>query len=160
MTLEDARQRLEAAEATLDEAPFTVFADFERDGHRLRLAITSRLRASCRRARLWKSPQLLTALVNAEYGFDPLAALSPGGRDGIFRLTRNHKPKNEMQRKLFDRFLDRPGSGAAELAAALDAPLEALLPVRLVSHHLRLLGLLKRETAGDTLVLVDMDDTK
>ena len=32
-----------------------------------------------------------------------------------------------------------------------------LLPVRLVSHHLRLLGLLRRGETSDTLVLVDCD---
>ncbi len=35
-----------------------------------------------------------------------------------------------------------------------------LIPVRLVSHHLRLLGVLKHDEKSDTLVLVDYDDTK
>jgi hypothetical protein len=36
---------------------------------------------------------------------------------------------------------------------------DALLAVRLVSHHLRLLGVLWRGADKDTLVLVDYDDT-
>jgi len=37
---------------------------------------------------------------------------------------------------------------------------ELPIPVRLVSHHLRLLGLLKHDKNEDTLMLVDFDDTK
>ncbi len=62
-----------------------------------------------------------------------------------------------MMRKLFDRYLDKPGSGAGEIAGALGVPLAELLPVRLVSHHLRLLGVLARKDDADWLVLVDCD---
>jgi hypothetical protein len=62
-----------------------------------------------------------------------------------------------MMRKVFDRFLDNPGSGADDVAAALGVPLGELLPVRLVSHHVRLLGVLARGESADWLVLVDCD---
>jgi hypothetical protein len=62
-----------------------------------------------------------------------------------------------MMTKLFDKFLDKPGSGIQTIAAALDTPVSALLPVRLVSHHLRLLGVLARKESEDRLVLVDCD---
>lgn len=39
----------------------------------------------------------------------------------------------------------------------MGVPLNELLPVRLVSHHLRLLGVLARTGAADWLVLVDCD---
>ena len=44
-----------------------------------------------------------------------------------------------------------------ELAVALNVLLSDLLPVRLVSHHLRLLGVLGRYEHADCLVLVDCD---
>ena len=66
----------------------------------------------------------------------------------------------EMMQKLFDRFLDKPDSGAKALAAALSTPLSELLPVRLVSHHMRLLGALARGPEEDWLVLVDYDCSK
>jgi hypothetical protein len=103
---------------------------------------------------------MLAALKNAAYGFDERQARSVGGRDGIFLLDRTFRPANEMMRKLFDRFLDNPGSGAEELAGALGTPLAELLPVRLVSHHLRLLGVLARREDADWLVLVDCDRSK
>lgn len=34
------------------------------------------------------------------------------------------------------------------------------MAVRLVSHHMRLLGVLKRDANEDWLILVDIDDTK
>lgn len=70
-----------------------------------------------------------------------------------------YRPANAMMRKLFDRFLDRDGSGAQDLLAAMGAGLDQVVPVRLVSHHLRLLGLLQRGPQRDLLVLVD-DDTR
>lgn len=160
MNLEQLKASVGAVEDRLAQFPFVVVHEFARDGHPLRLALTERLRKACKRGRVWQSTAFLTALRNAQYGFDENKAHSPGGADGIFLLTRTHQPPNEMMRKLFDRFLDRPGSGAGEIAGALGTPLGSLVPVRLVSHHLRLLGLLQREEARDTLVLVDYDDTK
>jgi len=65
-----------------------------------------------------------------------------------------------MMRKLFDGYIDKPGSGVEELATALECSVSELLPVRLVSHHMRLLGVLRRTDTGDWLVLVDLDVTR
>ena len=100
---------------------------------------------------------MLGTLKNAAYGFDESRARSVSGRDGIYIVDRDFDPPNEMMRKLFDRYLDKPGSGAEEVAASLDVPVADLLPVRLVSHHLRLLGVLARKADADCLVLVDCD---
>jgi hypothetical protein len=72
-------------------------------------------------------------------------------------MDRTFRPANEMMRKLFDRFLDKPDSGAEEITMALDTPLAELLPVRLVSHHMRMLGVLAQKDDADWLVLVDCD---
>jgi hypothetical protein len=100
---------------------------------------------------------MLATLKNAAYGFDEQKARSVCGRDGIFLLDRPFRPANEMMRKLFDQYLDREDSGAEAVATALGVPLAELLPDRLVSHHLRLLGALARMVDGDWLVLVDCD---
>ena len=63
-------------------------------------------------------------------------------------------------KKIFDQFIDKKDSGAEEISRELNLPLATLIPVRLVSHHMRLLGLLARGDAFDQLVLVDYDDTK
>jgi hypothetical protein len=160
MKLEEAKACVEAVEDQLDATSFVVACTFEREGRVIRVALTEHLHRSCRRGRVWKSKSFLTALKNAAYGFDLSRPASPGGRDGIYMLDRDHRPPNEMMHKLFDRFLDRPDSGATELAAAIGCDLQALLPVRLVSHHMRLLGLLLRGDEQDLLVLVDYDDTK
>ena len=160
MTLEEARVSIEAVEDALGQATFVVAHTFTRDGRDLKVAVTERLRRVAKKGRVWKSKPLLTAFKNAAYGYDESQGISRGGYDGMFRLTRDHRPANEMMRKLFDRFLDRPDSGAQDIADQLDVALEDLLPVRLVSHHMRLLGVLHRGENEDTLVLVDYDDTK
>ena len=159
MSLDELKALLTATEPELARSPFVVVQTFERDGRRLHVGVTERLRRLARRGRVWKTPAFLTALKNAAYGFDEAKARSLGGSDGIFLLDRSFTPKNEMMRKLFDRYLDRRGSSAEALANALDAPLARLLPVRVVSHHMRLLGVLNRSEASDTLVLVDYDDS-
>jgi len=160
MTLDEVKQLIEQFEPRLADAPFVVLHEFNRDGVKLSLGITARLRRICKRGRVWKNKSMLTALKNAEYGFNPKLAHSPGGADGIFVLTRDYRPKNEMMKKLFDRFIDKPGSGADAVAEALCTPLDSLIPVRLVSHHMRLLGLLRDSAEGQILILVDYDDTK
>lgn len=158
--MEEARLAIEQAEDALDGAVYVTAATFERNGRQLEVAITDRFRRACRKGKVWKTPAMLTAFKNAQYGFDENHARSSGGSDGIFILTRDHQPANPMMKKIFTRFLDRPGSRAGEIAARLGVTVEHLIPVRLVSHHLRLLGVLRRGRDRDTLVLVDYDDTK
>jgi hypothetical protein len=160
MDLDEARRLLTTIENDLVHHPFVELATFETNGRLLRLAVTERLRKVAKKGRVWKTPPFLTALKNAAHGFDERRARSVGGADGIYLVDRGFRPKNEMMRKLFDRYLDRPDSGAADLADALGTDVGALTAVRLVSHHLRLLGVLARRPTEDVLVLVDYDDDK
>ncbi|MBN1428058.1 MAG: hypothetical protein JXB07_06705 [Anaerolineae bacterium] len=160
MDLAELRERLSEIEEDLTEEVFVVLDVFERNGRPLALAITDRCRRKCKKGRVWKSNEMLTALKNAQYGFVEERARSTGGIDGIFLLDREFRPANEMMHKIFDGFLDKQRSGAAEIAAELGVTLVQLLPVRLVSHHLRLLGVLARKSEADWLVLVDYDDTR
>ena len=157
MELAEAKERLKEVEGSLDDAPFVLFHTFDGGARPLHVALTGLLRKHARKAGVWRSREMLATLKNAAYGFDERRARSVGGRDGLFLLDRDFRPPNEMMRKLFDRFLDHPGSAAPTLAAALGVPVTELLPVRLVSHHLRLLGVLARREDGDWLVLVDCD---
>lgn len=160
MALQDAKHRIEAVEHQLEGSPFVVACTFERNGQKLNVALTDRLRRACKRGRVWKSKAFLTAFKNAAYGFDPSHAASPGGSDGIFVLTRDHVPKNTMMTKIFDQFLDTANGSCDTLAAHLGVNKHTLVPVRLVSHHMRLLGVLLTARDEDLLVLVDYDDSK
>ena len=142
---------VEKVEGDLKREIYVVFHTYERNDKKLHLALTERLRKKAKKARIWKTPAFLTALKNAEYGFDSDKARSVGGADGIFLLDRDYVPKNEMMKKIFDRFLDKENSGADFIAEKLGTNIDNLLPVRLVSHHLRLLGLLYRSFTDDWL---------
>lgn len=103
---------------------------------------------------------MLTALKNASYGFDASAPRSRGGADGIFSLDRNFKPANSMMTKMYARFLDKPDPWVAELVEPMGAPAQAWAAVRMVSHHMRLLGVLHQSPQGAVLALVDCDREK
>ena len=158
MELAEVRERLEAIEERLGEQPFIELAGFERAGRLLHLCITQRLHREARRAKMWKSKGMLSALRNARYGFDPEKARSSGGRDGIFILDRDFHPSNEMIRRIYG-YLDRAPEDLKASAVLLGAGLSQLQAVRLVSHHTRLLGFLYQNDQ-DWLVLVDVDPTK
>jgi hypothetical protein len=160
VNLEEAKNKIAEIEDDLAARPFLVFHTFERNGRWLYVCLTERLRKKAKKAHLWKSPHFLTAIKNAEYGFDERHARSGGGTDGIFLLDRTHTPANEMMRKIFDKFLDKPDSGVDEIASALRYEKEKFLAARLVSHHLRLLGVIARKKEADWLILIDFDDTK
>lgn len=64
-----------------------------------------------------------------------------------------------MMRKIFGQFFDKPDSAAGQIAESLGVPVSDLLSVRVVSHHLRLLGILARKTDADWLVLVDYNES-
>ncbi len=155
MDLAEWKRKVKELEPQLAASSWCVLHSFERNGQVLELALTERLRKTAKKLGLWISKELLATLKNASYGFEPDLARSAGGRDGIFLLDRDFRPENEMMRKLFQRFLDKPEGQT--LLAELKAPKAELLPVRLVSHHLRLLGILRRLPGDDLLVLVDCD---
>ena len=159
MTLTELKIRVSNLEPRLAEAPFVEVHCYEDGPRRLHLCLTARLRQKARKGRVWKSKGMLTAMKNAAYGFDEDSPRSRGGRDGIFRLDRGFRPANAMMARLFDGYLDREGGNAAVVAASLGVAAEDLVPVRLVSHHMRLLGVLARKD-DDWLVLIDYDDTK
>jgi hypothetical protein len=149
------RTELEEVEARLANEVFVALRPVVRDGRTMHVVLTRRFHRLARRARIWRSPAVLVTLKNAGYGFDPTHARSVGGRDGIFLLDRT--VDGPMTRKIYDRFLDRADSGAAELAAYLAAPIDQLQAVRLVSHQLRLLGVLHRKPTADWLAIVDFE---
>jgi len=157
MDISDLRKLVESLDF-VDE-PISVVTSHRVGGRILDVALTERLRSRCRRGRIWNSRGFLVTLKNAAYGFDPARGLSPGGKDGIFRLTRTHRPANAMMKKIFAGFLDRPDGDALAIASKLGCDIDQLVPVRLVSHHMRLLGVHHGGSDRDVLVLVDYDDT-
>ena len=160
MNLSEAKMMLAAIEDKLPGKSFIIVNVFERDGRKLHLGVTDRLRRSAKRGRVWQSSGFLSALKNAEYGFDETRARSLGGSDGIFLIDRSFKPRNQMMRKIFDQFLDKEFDIVSGIASELKTQPNNFRAVRLVSHHLRILGLLFQEAGSDWLILVDYDDSK
>jgi hypothetical protein len=160
MELAEAKAKLVQLESQLGVAVIVLFAVFDTPVGRLSLYLTERLQRQCRKGKVWKSPGMLSTLKNAAYGFDSDSPRSRGGSDGIFKLDRTFQPRNAMMRKMFDRFLDKPDPAIAAIERELECPSAEWLPVRLVSHHMRLLGVLARKGGSDHLVLVDYDDEK
>ena len=157
LDLAEIKRKVKELEPLLPQAPWQVLHTFERNGRFLALALTERLRKAAHKAGLWNSKEMATTLKNAAYGLEPEQTRSAGGRDGIYRVDRDYRPENEMMRKLFGRFLDKAEGDS--LATELGTPKSELLPVRLVSHHMRLLGVLRKGADSDLLVLVDCDNT-
>ena len=160
MDLAEAKQKLNQVDKSLIDESLAIFEEFDTPYGVLRVFITDRLRRKCRKGKIWKSSAMLTALKNAAYGFDVTAARSRGGVDGIFQIDRAHKPVNSMMKKLFDQFLDKPDPLVAILLDFMDLPIDHWFPVRLVSHHMRLLGILSLTYDHAQLVLVDYDNEK
>lgn len=157
MGKQDLSQSLKLAEKALSADDLAELATYERDGRSLTVFITKSFYKRSRKEGVWMHPELLTTLQNAAYGFNPVDARSPGGRDGIFLLTREHRPPNSMMTRIFDQFLDKPGSEAETLAERFGNAVTELIPVRLVSHHMRLLGVIVHDGDSDRLILVDLD---
>ena len=157
MKLRETRARVRKIEVRLAQELTVRFHTFERNGRRLHVSLTDRLRKNAEKEALWRSRELAVTLNNAAYGYDEMMPRSGSGRDGIFLMDRSFRPVSPMMRKLFDGFLDKKGSGAQEIAADLSTSVADLLPVRLVSHHMRLLGVLHRADDVDSLILVDCD---
>jgi hypothetical protein len=126
---------------------------------RIEVRLAAQFFKRARKEKALSTPWIGQALANVRYGYDPKNSESPGGADGIFNVGRKHKPANEMVRKLYDRFLDTEKGRAVVCAHGMDP--DDVLGVRVVSHHLRLLGFLALDARGkrllQKLLLVDLD---
>jgi hypothetical protein len=65
-----------------------------------------------------------------------------------------------MMRRIFSGYLDKCGQEADLLTDHFGCSKDEFVPVRLVSHHMRMVGVLLRSIDKDSLVLVDFDYTK
>ena len=88
VNLDEVKTRLTELEDEFKAEIFVDFSEFKRNGRILKVYISRHLYNSLKKARLWKSKQLLATLKNAEYGFEEKDARSRGGKDGIFLLDR------------------------------------------------------------------------
>jgi len=159
----DLREKMASQTAGSGDTAFREIAG-DPNGRPFRLTVflsPSFLRA-VRKQRLQGRRELYSALSNLKYGFDPAKGANPGGKDGIFTVSRDHRPGNDMVTKLYDSYLDTD-RGPKELRQYLKVP-EAAQGVRVVCHGLRLLGFVEVEAEQgvmlERLVLVDVDVRK
>jgi len=158
MDLAQCKQLLQQSQITQNK--ITLFHNFFTPSGAIDVFLTERLIKRCRKAKVWKSRAMLSTLKNVQYGFCLQNSRSRGGIDGIFRLDRHFKPANSMMKKLFDQFLDKPSPLKEKIQSTFSISSEKWIPVRLVSHHLRLLGVIICLENSQVLVLVDCDCEK
>ncbi len=121
---------------------------------------TSILKKNCKKGKVWKSKEFFITLKNLKYGIDYTNFRSKGGKDGIFIIDRNYRPRNNMQKKIFNQFIDKENSGIEQILNELNIPKTEINAVRIVSHHMRLLGIHYEKDNQDIIILVDYDNTK
>lgn len=158
LDLNETKARLDQLDAALGDIAHVEFAQFATPHGELCVHLTSRLQRRARKVRVWRSRGFVATLKNAVYGFSASTPRSRGGSDGVFLLDRTFKPANSMMRKVFDQFLDKPDPLLETLEAEFAATREDWVPVRLVSHHMRLLGVLLPCPERAHLFLVDVDN--
>lgn len=159
MNLEELKKRIKGLESQIKEKLITWISADTINNRQMHVGLTPMLIKKCRKGKVWNGKEFLITLKNFKYGFDETRKRSSGGYDGIFMMDRNFRPYNSMQKKLFDQFIDKPGTEYKNIITHLGADATNIIPVRLVSHHMRLLGILCRSDQ-DYLVLVDYDNEK
>ncbi len=157
LQIEDIKSRLSVLESDLSASLIVHYEDFTVNQRSFRVYLCQKLIKQARKSRVWKSKEFCITLRNVKYGLDPESAKSMGGRDGIFLLDRTFKPYNEMQKRIFDQFIDKPASGFIAITKELGLSASHIKAVRVVSHHMRIVGIYHTGAKADTLVLVDID---
>jgi len=161
MDITEMAHRLAQVEEHFGSASVVLLDEFETSHGKLRVYLTDRLRRNCQKGRVWATHEMIATLKNVSYGFDRNAPRSRGGVDGIFRVDRRFKPANSMMKKLFARFIDKPDPLIPQLVQLFGTSPDTWTAVRVVSHHMRLLGVFDNGNLGvGCLVLVDYDDEK
>ncbi|WP_372366723.1 hypothetical protein [Candidatus Uabimicrobium sp. HlEnr_7] len=159
MSLDEIKKKLQILETNLEKESIAFFEKFVTPHGELQVFITARLMKSCKKGKIWKSREMLSTLKNAQYGFDIKASRSRGGNDGIFRIDRTFSPVNSMMKKIF-KFIDKRDGLMTEITNKFNIPKSDWIAVRLVSHNLRLLGIIAITKQDTSLVIVDYDNDK
>lgn len=141
----------------LSKSLIVSYEDFVVNGKPFKVYLSGSLKKHARKARVWKTNEFCLTLRNVKYGLDQNSTKSKGGRDGVYLLDRNFRPANEMQKRIFDQFIDKPSSDYAAIVDALELAHERVRAVRVVSHHMRIVGIHHSSSTEDILVLVDVD---
>ena len=163
MEIADVKSRLEALEESIEQNVISEFVELEIDGKTLVVYLAKDLKKNCQKGKIWKSKPFYITLKNIKYGLDKNQMRSKQGRDGIFLVDRDFKPANSMQTKIYKKYIDKESSSFGKAAKLLDIKKEELKDikgVRVVSHHLRLLGFYLEKAEKDILVLFDFDAEK
>ena len=163
MNIKEAKKIIKKIEPELEFEIYIIAHIFNREGRKLHLALTERLRKITKKDKVWLSNEFLSSFKNGERGYDPEDPRSPGGKDGIFLIDNINTSKDKvmvaMVKKIYDNYIDKKDSGIDQVVSKLDIKKKDIKAVRLVSHHMRLLGVLKHREKEDWLVLVDYDNT-
>lgn len=157
MLIENVKEKLTKAESTLKDNLLVHYEKFAVNEKQLSVYLTQKLMKEARKSKVWKGKEFCITLRNVKYGLDPEQVKSRGGRDGIFLLDKAFRPYNEMQRRIFDRFIDNPNSDYVAITDELNIDSDQIVAVRVVSHHMRIVGIYHRGENEDVLVLVDVD---
>ncbi len=144
-------------ETALRESLLVRYGDFVVNERAFSVFLAQKLMKEARKSKVWKSKEFCITLRNIKYGLDPEQSKSKGGRDGIYLLDKGFRPYNEMQRRIFDRFTDKPDSDYMAITEQLNLDRDKTVAVRVVSHHMRIVGIYHKGKTEDTLVLVDVD---
>lgn len=160
MEISEAKKKVDESEELLKTEIIAEIDRREVNDRTLVTFISNDLMKKCKKGKLWKSQQFYITLKNIKYGLEQNQMRSVSGRDGIFLVDRDYKPKNSMQTKIYDRFIDNESSAFESIVERLSLDKRMIKGVRVVSHHLRLLGILDRKINEDVIVLVDFDNEK
>lgn len=157
LQIEDVKSRLAVLESDLTASLLVHYEDFTVNQRSYRVYLCQKLMKQARKNRVWKSKEFCITLRNVKYGLEQDSARSRGGRDGIYLLDQNFKPYNDMQRRIFDQFINNPASDFIAITKELDLSTAHIKAVRVVSHHMRIVGIYHTGVETDTLALVDVD---
>ncbi|MCB9233319.1 MAG: hypothetical protein H6581_16800 [Bacteroidia bacterium] len=159
-SLEELKNHLKSLSGQLAEKPLVLLESYALNGQKFHLYLSQALYKNCKKGKVWLSNDFFITLKNAKYGLDQDHQWSGGGKDGIFLIDRKFRPRNMMQTKIFDKFIDKAGSPFLEYAKLLEFEPSQVEAIRVVSHHMRLLGILSKKKNEIMIILVDFDNTK
>lgn len=109
-TIEELKSTLKALSKDMVEKSIILLDSYEINNKKYNLYLTNQFYRNCKKGKVWLNNDFLITLKNAKYGIDKDNMRSKGGKDGIYLVDRKFQPKNLMQTKIYDRFIDNANS--------------------------------------------------
>ncbi len=160
MNIEEIETHLYAIDSALNKYPNVMFDCYESAGHKFYLIFTRWFRQKAKEGGIWEAKELILALLSINISINEMPNRGIDSISGISLLNQAGKLLSAKRRKIFDLYINDPGSGVEGIARDYRIEVGQLSYFCINSQYLNLLGMICHREKISFLHLIDYESAE